>query len=278
MKSIKILCLHGMGVNAEIFALQTAPFRRLLPSDYEFTFLEGRFECEPAPGVSGIFTGPYSCWYDTPTTSKVAKAHEYVLEVIREKGPFHGVMGFSQGGALAASILLHHKLAGIPPPFEFAVFICSPIPFSHSLSAGIDTRAYFGSPSRAPVRPGCPDEVPQYLITDPVYLRGEERLAELKMKMKKQQVLASLNDGFSKPSREAFYQMFHPTVDLIRIDIPTVHVIGRRDKWRSHSLDLVALCAAGSCTLFEHHGEHEIPKEIGEDMCDLIEAIVALTH
>ena len=73
-----------------------ASFRSLLPEDYEFVFLDGIVECEAAPGVDGFYPGPYLCWYNTPTTSKVARAHKYVLDFVRANGPFDGVMGFSQ--------------------------------------------------------------------------------------------------------------------------------------------------------------------------------------
>ncbi|KAH7032189.1 serine hydrolase FSH [Macrophomina phaseolina] len=260
---VRILCLHGMGVNADIFKVQTACFRKLLPLDYEFVFLQGLAECEPAPGVAAFFPGPYRCWYDTPTSTKVKKAHVAVLDYIKAFGPFDGVMGFSQGAAVAASILLHHQLDGLSPPFRLGIFICSPLPFSHSLNHGIDARAYFGSPTDVVVRRDCPNEVPAHLITDEKYLRGEERLAA-----------AGLST--TAPTQASFYQMFHPTVDHVRVTIPTVHITGARDRWRRHSLDVAMLCSAELAVSFEHTGGHEIPPAFAEDMCDLIEGVVSV--
>jgi hypothetical protein len=53
-------------------------------------------ECDPAPGVANVFPKPYLCWYNTPTTIKVAAAQKYVLDYIKKEGPFDGVLGFSQ--------------------------------------------------------------------------------------------------------------------------------------------------------------------------------------
>lgn len=73
-----------------------ASFRSLLSSDYEFTFVDGPDSCSPAPGIASIYPGPYLCWYQTPTTKAVTKAHDLVRSILAEKGPFDGIMGFSQ--------------------------------------------------------------------------------------------------------------------------------------------------------------------------------------
>ena len=142
------------------------------------------------------------------------------------------------------------------------------MPFSQSLDAGIDARTYFGLSVQRPSRPGCPTHVPEYLITDPAYLKGEAEPDD------------SSSDDDSQPalqvSRGVYYQMYHPSVDSVRINIPTVHVYGRQDKWRLHSKDLVKLCSRELSTVFEHEGGHEIPRSASEDICDAIE-IAALT-
>lgn len=68
----------------------------MLPLSYEMIFADGPHMCEPAPGIEGLFPGPYRCWYNTPTTSKVAKALEFIRQVVNRDGPFDGVLGFSQ--------------------------------------------------------------------------------------------------------------------------------------------------------------------------------------
>ena len=48
-------------------------------------------------------------------------------EIIEEEGPFDGVIGFSQGAAVAANILLLYQAKNLfgPPPFKVAVFLCA---------------------------------------------------------------------------------------------------------------------------------------------------------
>ena len=209
--------------------------------------------------------------------------------MIQREGPFDAVMGFSQvgesrsalfpllpnripqGAALAASATLRHQIQNPsePPLFRIAIFICSPIPFSQSLDVGIDARKYFGLRDiQRPSRPGCSTDVPEYLITDPAYLKSENNSDD-----------SSSSDDDSQPalqlSRGIYYQMYHSSVDSVRINIPTVHVYGRQDKWRLHSKDLVKLCASDLTTVFEHDGGHEIPKLASEEICDAIEIAAA---
>lgn len=144
------------------------------------------------------------------------------------------------------------------------------MPFSQSLDAGIDARKYFGlGGTQRPSRPGCPTNVPEYLITDPAYLKGEDELEDS----------SSSDDDDSQPAlqlpRGIYYQMYHSSVDSVRINIPTVHVYGRRDKWRLHSKDLVKLCPRELATVVEHDGGHEIPKSASEEICDAIEIAAA---
>lgn len=149
-----------------------------------------------------------------------------------------------------------------------AIFLCSPIPFSQSLEYGIDARRYFGlSGKLKPSRPGCPTIVPEYLITDPAYLKHENELDEN----------SSDEDGpstFHNP-REIYYQMYHASVDRIRINVPTANILGRQDQWRLHSKELADLCARDLTILVEHDGGHEIPRSASEEVCDAIEITAA---
>ena len=164
-------------------------------------------------------------------------------------------------------MILRHQLQNPSgsPLFQMATFICSPMPFSQSLDVGIDARKYFGLRGiQRPSRPGCPTNVPEYLITDPAYLKGDDEFDS-----------SSSSDDDSQQtlhvSRGIHYQMYHSNVDGVRINIPTVHVYGRQDKWRLHSKDLVKLCSKDLTTVFEHDGGHEIPKSASEEICDAIE-------
>ncbi|RYP67660.1 hypothetical protein DL771_007127 [Monosporascus sp. 5C6A] len=247
---------------------------------YEFTFIDGPTTCQPAPGIASVYPGPYLCWYRTPTTKSVTRAHNRVRSIMAEKGPFEGVMGFSQGAAVAASMILHHELESpwAPPLFRFAVFIGSPLPFSHSLKYGIDTRAYFGVPHNLNCRPFTdykrPSKVPGHLITPDRYLKGNSddddegqgRDGEVSTNETLKQIAAD---------EEIYYQMFHSTADEVRMKIPTVHIFGRQDPWYLHSKDVLQLACPEQASVLEHCYGHEVPRHLSEEICDLIESAVA---
>ncbi len=72
-----------------------------------------------------IYPGPYLQYASCAETVDAALA--YVDEIILEEGPFDGVIGFSQGAACAARIILRHQARDPlgPQPFKLAVFLCS---------------------------------------------------------------------------------------------------------------------------------------------------------
>ncbi|ORX86867.1 hypothetical protein K493DRAFT_306994 [Basidiobolus meristosporus CBS 931.73] len=127
----RILCLHGMGTSAEIFRIQTGAIREQLDSMCEFTFLEAPLICDPAEGIRDFFVGPYRTFYSAPPSrEELMDAHSYVLQFIEEEGPFDGVMGFSQGAALAAAILIRDHEHHPYPMFKFAIFFCGTRPWN----------------------------------------------------------------------------------------------------------------------------------------------------
>ena len=189
-----------------------------------------------------------------------------------------------QGAAVAASLLLHQELDGQEEPlFKAAIFIGSPLPFSYRTDVGIDARKYFGLAEDPPNAHGRPTEIPPHLITDPAYLRNPAQL-DGKTQQKKttttttttQQAGPGGQPELQPPDlADMQYQMFHPTSDAVRIQVPTGHVFGSRDKWYRHSRDLVGLCREDRRSVFEHDGGHEVPRAYTEELCDLIETVLS---
>lgn len=189
-------------------------------------------------------------------------------------------------------MILHHQIERPtdPPLFRAAIFICSPLPFSRSLDHGIDVRTYFGLKVTQPLSPARPTTVPEYLIPEQYFLQRDERNDSIATSKSKDNGIltqnptntpsASLLAGFvastssEDPAENGpFYNMFHASVDTLRIAIPTAHIYGRQDSWRHHSLDLIALCEEP--VAFEHDGGHEVPSSASEQICDVIEEVVA---
>lgn len=131
-------------------------------------------------------------------------AQDCISEVIESEGPFDGILGFSHGGEVAASLLLQQacrqEYQNPDKPFQFAVFVGSGLPF--------DLRA------------------------------GEQGTG-----------------GMDAPLRTMM-----PETTAERIDIPTVHVIGRNDVWRDQARVLVRLCDESKARVVEHAGSHIVPR------------------
>ncbi|KAL4924023.1 serine hydrolase FSH [Aspergillus undulatus] len=156
---MRFLCLHGGSTSAEIFEIQSGGLTQPLESlGHKFHFINGRLEsdCEPGmerthlpnrnfhssiltshPELRGIISPPFHNHYPRGIEpgSSLKYAIEYTLRMIAREGPFDAVMGFSQGAALAYSLLEHHaqtKGDDAPPLFKAAVFICAPVPYDLS--------------------------------------------------------------------------------------------------------------------------------------------------
>lgn len=115
-------------MSGALLAIQTNTFRRLLGGhEHEYVFLDGEIESSCVIGLEENTTGPYYRWSIGATCQEIKNIHDYVESVIEEEGPFDGVLGFSQGSSIAASLMLQHEInhPKDPPPFNFAIlFSC----------------------------------------------------------------------------------------------------------------------------------------------------------
>ncbi|KAJ5203744.1 uncharacterized protein N7498_004623 [Penicillium cinerascens] len=137
---MRFLCLHGAGTNGEIFEIQTGGIRQQLEKKgHTFKFVNGKMDAAVESELEGVVDGPFYNHYPRDPTlpsAHLVEAFEHIRNLIITKGPFDAVMGFSQGGALAAALIAHHSKThpSEPPLFRAAVFICSGAPWE---SAGL---------------------------------------------------------------------------------------------------------------------------------------------
>ncbi|KAF5394733.1 OVCA2 serine hydrolase domain containing [Paragonimus heterotremus] len=112
MEKLKLLCLHGYKQTGESFREKTGAFRKCMRKHCEFEFLT-------APNV---LTDDVGCgwWFSHPDRYFRAKdksaydegfqeSLDAVKMFVKTKGPFDGILAFSQGAAFA---LLLHLLSG----------------------------------------------------------------------------------------------------------------------------------------------------------------------
>ena len=109
----RILALHGKTQTAESFSKKIGGARRKLAREFDLTFLDGPIDLEevavppPATGASGkawFLREPLEGKPGEFRYLKLAEAMKYVTDYASMNGPFDGLMGFSQGGTLAAAL------------------------------------------------------------------------------------------------------------------------------------------------------------------------------
>ncbi|KAH0361705.1 hypothetical protein KCU65_g8567, partial [Aureobasidium melanogenum] len=117
----RILCLHGGGVTAEVFQLQARSLIKALPT-FRLVFADGPFFCAPGPGIASVYEdyGPFRRWLrwlpEHPDIDDETAIEEvmYAIETCKSSdpgtGPWVGLMGFSQGAKLAASLLYDQQV------------------------------------------------------------------------------------------------------------------------------------------------------------------------
>ncbi|PTB69585.1 hypothetical protein BBK36DRAFT_1156153 [Trichoderma citrinoviride] len=112
---MRFLCLHGRGTSAQIFELQTARLREQL-SDHEFVFIDGPVETEPSEGAEAV-ADQFFGWFEQPASpAQAQQVLQGLVDFIDANGPFEGLMGFSEGGIVAATLLAHdarQRFAGL---------------------------------------------------------------------------------------------------------------------------------------------------------------------
>ncbi|KAF6223246.1 hypothetical protein HO133_000088 [Letharia lupina] len=113
---MRVLCLHGYGSNSNVTKSQAAPLkqelRRVVGDDarLDFTYLQGRVESTPYPGVGEFFSPPFYRHWDGDSPSSVLAAAELIASSVSTNKP-DVIFAHSEGGAAALSTLLHRPLS-----------------------------------------------------------------------------------------------------------------------------------------------------------------------
>ncbi|XP_037432984.1 rhodanese-like domain-containing protein 6 [Triticum dicoccoides] len=162
LKKLRILCLHGFRQNSSNFKGRTSSLAKKLKHIAELVFIDAphklSFVYRPDPDVCSDKPSPpsgtaktKSAWLVSPHMSchtmqdwKVADApfdplqyqeqtdgfkesYAYLESIIAQDGNFDGVLGFSQGAAMAALLCRQQQKTCGSPKFRFGIF-CSGYP------------------------------------------------------------------------------------------------------------------------------------------------------
>jgi len=138
-KKLKILCLHGYAQNLKIFQKRTAVLKKALKSIAELYYVAGPLISTTNPANHEKFVIDENtpedekplAWWNFSDDDKVyyglEDSLEMLLKIMREEGPFDGILGFSQGSSMAAVLCAHLELENekgtpdIPPVPKFVM-------------------------------------------------------------------------------------------------------------------------------------------------------------
>lgn len=137
MTKTTLIALHGFTQNGATMRTVLAPLMARLPGEIELRCPDGPVACS-APSVDRMRTAmggarqpaPYRSWWDATPDGRVYRDWELGRELIRgelERAPGAGVLGFSQGGILAA-VVAALSARGELPAIRFAIMIAGRAP------------------------------------------------------------------------------------------------------------------------------------------------------
>ncbi|KZM22175.1 uncharacterized protein EKO05_0002089 [Ascochyta rabiei] len=253
----RILCLHGGGVNAAIFEAQSRSLIRHLQHSFRLVWADAPFFCDPHADVIDVYGSyaPFRRWLRWLPEHAEIDAESCIEEVgyamrtameddDREggAGEWVGLMGFSQGAKLSASLLLEQQAREAKAGRE-----------GRSIEAGLtqvsDLHWRFG-----------------------ILLAGRAPLSNLNPNVLDSPALVSaadLSEGFQ----------FCKEVDGdAMLSMPTLHVHGMADAGlHLHKRLLHEYCSQDSTKLVEWEGAHRIPLK-SKDVDRVVGAIYDLAE
>ena len=162
----RILCLHGGGSNARTFKTQCRVISRMLAPYFRLVYSEAPLDSMPGPDVLLVYAdyGPFKRWFPEHEVEDGAaiKAIDNSIKTAMveddrsgARGPWVGLLGFSQGAKLAASLLFRQQIraarldrANAGSDWKFAVLMAGAAPII-SLDPHVFSSSMLSSPSQA---------------------------------------------------------------------------------------------------------------------------------
>lgn len=135
MPKLKLLCLHGYRQNETTFRERTGALRKLLRKHLEFVFISAPHEIPEPENLARPEEARERGWwfsradrsYSAMDTTDLCTGYEESLRLVHDafesRGPFDGVLGFSQGAAFVSLLLTSLQDPSSPVKFKFAILI-----------------------------------------------------------------------------------------------------------------------------------------------------------
>ncbi|XP_042506135.1 dihydrofolate reductase-like isoform X3 [Macadamia integrifolia] len=129
-KRMKMLCLHGFRTSGSFLQKQISKWDQSIFSHFDMVFPDGLFPAGGKSDIEGIFPPPYFEWFqfnkEFTEYTNLDECITYLCDYITTKGPFDGLLGFSQGATLSALLLGYQaqgKVLKEHPPMKLFVSI-----------------------------------------------------------------------------------------------------------------------------------------------------------
>ncbi|XP_016575132.2 esterase C25G4.2 [Capsicum annuum] len=129
-KKMKILCLHGFRTSGNFLRKQISKWDPSIFAHFEMEFPDGIFPAGGKSEIESIFPPPYFEWFqyneEFTEYENLEECISYLCEYITTKGPFDGLLGFSQGATLSALLLGYMEQGKIlkeQPPMKLFVSV-----------------------------------------------------------------------------------------------------------------------------------------------------------
>jgi hypothetical protein len=252
----RILCLHGGGVNAAIFAAQSRSLIKHLQHSFRLVWADAPFLCDPHPDVVDVYGSytPFRRWLrhlpehtEIDAGSCIEEIGHSLRAAIKKddrkggRGEWVGLMGFSQGAHLSASVLLEQQAR-------------EAIAERHGRNPNV----------------GFID-IPKLHWRFGILLAGKAPLSNLNPEVMSSPALVTAG--------ELLGDQFRNEVDEdLMLRVPTLHVHGMADPGLPLHRELLnRYCAQYSTTLVEWEGAHRVPLK-SNDVEKVIGAVYAMAE
>lgn len=269
----RILCLHGGGVTAEIFRLQSRALIALLSPHFRLVFADGPFYCPAGPGMIPVYAtyGPYRRWLrwlpehpavdDDAAIEEVEYAMRTVMEGDEGVGEWVGLLGFSQGAKMAASVLYETQLRSEEKARAKAEASKNEEALDGMYGGDVDSDA--GDDEETEGLAGGNWKFAVCLAGRAPLIMLSERRTESKTMVR----AGGISEGFD-------FEGAGVNVDKLRL--PSLHVHGLTDPGlHLHRRLLNDYCVPGTAAVVEWPGDHRIPLK-GDDVRPVVQAILEL--
>nr|KJB16443.1 hypothetical protein B456_002G231200 [Gossypium raimondii] len=250
-QNMKILCLHGFRTSGKFLQKQISKWDpSLFLHHFQMDFPDGLFSAGGKSDIEGIFPPPYFEWFqfnkEFTEYTNLEECISHLCQYITHNGPFHGLLGFSQGG----KVLKEH------PPFKMFVSISgskfrepSICEVAYKDKINVKSVHFIGAKDWLKL----PSEDLATAFHDPLIIRHPQghtvpRLDEVSIEQLRKwiaNILFDNNDGISKGEE-------HDEQETLKVDTPKELQNNIIDDGNNNQINAVEIATS----------EEEIPKEM----------------